>query len=432
MSERISRRNLLRMGLGGLALPMLGSVLPARVRAGAGAPPQRLLVMTVPNGWRNHLWHPTGEGAGWQLSPCMLPLEPVRNQVLCLSGLDNRPGIYPARYDEHTACEGVVLTSAHRDGSSAAPNRGWSVDQVIADQIGGQTAFPSLQLGSEEPLRCYTPGSCPGFVTVSWRGMQAPMTKDTSVSSVFNRVFGGIDPAIGAEERARRLALERSLLDGVRGDLRQYASQASSLDRRRLDQYTTGLRELEHRLELAATQGRCDTSFVATDPEHPTERLRAMADLIALALQCDQTRVVSWMLGTGRSERSLAFLGYAATHHELSHETGWDEAHIAFSQWQVDVLRYTIEKLASVPESDGSSLLDHTTILFVSGIGESTRHDPLDMNVLLAGGGLAGLGERRVFPEGTPLANLHVSLLQRFGVEQDTFGDDGTGSLLTL
>jgi hypothetical protein len=427
-----SRRWLLRSAAGALALPLLGSLAPRSARADL-TPPKRLLVMWVPNGWVQSLYTPTGQGTTWQTSPIMAPLEAIRSKVLCLSGLDNRPGIYPERYDEHSACTGATLTASHLDGTSLVSNGGWSVDQILAEQLGSNTPFPSLQVGSEAPLRCYTPDRCPGFVTISWRGRDAPMTKDTSVTSVFNRLFQGLDPSLDPTTRARRETLEQSLIDRLHGDLSRYRSDVGTLDARRLDQYLTGLRGLENRLQIHRTQQLCDASYVPSDPADPTERIRAMADLITLSFQCDQTRIVTWMLGTGRSERSLKFLGYSATHHELSHEDeSWAEAHTAIGRWEVEQLVYMVQRLAETPEADGSSMLDHTTVLFLSGIGEGGRHDPLDMNVLLAGGSSPALGQRLVYPPGTPLGNLYVSLLQKFGVEQEQFGDDGVGSLLTL
>lgn len=298
--------------------------------------------------------------------------------------------------------------------------------------MGQNSAFKSLEVGSEGPLRCYTDGACPGFVTISWRGKTAPLAKDTSVVSVYHRLFGGLDPSLTGPERETRRRMEAALLSTVMDDTTAYRRLGDPLGKERIEQFVEGVSELQRRLDVAAEAMACPTNLVPEDPTDPTASIRAMADVLTLAFQCDKTRVVSWMLGTGRSERSLRFLGLDATHHELSHEGRWDDGHVAAGQWFVEQLVYVVQKLASTPDVFGGTLLDNTTVMFLSGIGECTSHLPLDLNVLMAGGGIPSLGERRVFEKGTPLANLHVSLLQKFGVDQSTFGDDGTGSLLDL
>lgn len=430
---RLTRRALLGGAAALVGLPLLEATWPQTARAGS-RPPKRFISMMVPNGWQPAIFDPTGEGFDYTLSPCLTPLEAVRDRTLVLSGLDNRPGISPDRYDEHSGCTSAYLTASHLRGTPVAANAGWSVDQVLAAQLGGHTAFSSLQLGSEAPIRCYTPGVCPGFETISWRGLDTPLPKDIFPASVYARVFGGLAPGLDPASMSARARMEQRLLDRAHAQTASYASNLGVADRARLDHYLTGLSELERRLQIGAA-GSCDARWDPPPADaDPTTEMRAMADLITLSLQCDKTRFVTWMLGEGRSERSLRFLGYPVGHHDLSHEPSWTDAHIASTRWFVDQYVYLMQRLDSVIEPDGSTLLDNTLILWGSPLQVGSRHDPLNMTQLLGGGGGGAFttGQRLVFDPGTPLANLYVSILQAFGVDQDTFGDDGTGSLLDL
>jgi hypothetical protein len=425
-----SRRAFLGGAAGLLALPWLESLPSAR--AAATTPPKRLLVIWTPNGFRPELWRPTETGPGFLLSPSMAPLERVRDRLLVLSGLDNLPGIFPVRVDEHSGCAAATLTASQAAGARLAPNAGWSVDQLVASAIGDATPFPYLALGSERALRCYVPGICDGFVTISWQGFRRPVTKDISPEAVYHRVFGGLDPSLPPAELAARQRMEQRVLDTLHSHTQRFATQLSAGDRDRLDEYLTGLSGIERRLQEHAVSSTCSGGgFTPADSADPTAQVRSMADLIGRAFQCDRTRVATWMLGTGRSERSLQFLGHAVGHHQLSHEPQWTDAHLAIERWQAEQLAYVIETLAALPEPDGSSVLDHTLVLFTGSMGDGASHSPLDLCAVLAGA-VPQTDTHLRFPSGTPWANLHLSVLRAFGVEQETFGDDGTASLLDL
>lgn len=429
----LTRRQLLGGAAALTGLPLMEALWPATARAST-TPPKRFIAMMVPNGWQPAIFDPTGEGPDYALSACLAPLEAVRDRTLVLSGLDNAPGVAPRRYDEHSGCTSAYLTASHFEGTPVAANAGWSIDQVLADALGRTTAFSSLQLGSEAPIRCYTPGVCPGFETLSWRGHDTPLPKDIFPASVYARVFGGLDPGLSAGQIASRARLEQRLLDRAHAQTASFAPSLGVADRARLEHYLDGLSALERRLQFGSTS-TCDASWAPPSQDaDPTTEMRAMADLITLSLQCDKTRFVTWMLGEGRSERSLRFLGYPVGHHELSHEPTWTEAHVASSNWFVEQFVYLMQRLESVVEPDGSTLLDNTLVMWGSPLQVGSRHDPFNMTQLLGGGGGGTFesGRRIVFPTGTPLANLYVSIAQAFGVAQDTFGDDGTESLLDL
>ncbi len=409
-----SRRQFLR-GLGaGLAMPWLPSV----AGAASGEPPKRLVIFYSPNGMSPWLWRPEQTGIGWRPSPMLQALGGLRHRTAVISGLNNAPNLAPPL---HNPAVRMCLT-----GGSAM-----SFDQAIADHLGGQTPLRSLQLGSEDaPCRL---GDCRALRAISWLDQTLPAPRDTSVAAAFRGVFS-VPPAPAGVGVSDAIGLRRSVLDAVRRDLTRFSSRAGTQDAQRLDAYAQALRDVEVRTERLGDSISCPAPAsppVVTETTYGgDDHIDAMLDLVSLTLQCDQARVVTYMMGDGTSDRPLHHLGIPLGHHELSH-ADFDDGAITMAHWVLSKFSGLAERLAGVQEADGSLLLDHTTLLFVSGMGNGAEHTRVDLPVLLAGR-IGAYGGQHIAADDTPVSNLYTSIMRSFGMGVDSFGEEGTGSLLDL
>lgn len=415
--------------LGALAaLPWARSLMAAPPVTGVAA--RRIVVCFAPNGMPDALWRPFSVGAGWEPSPILESLAAVRSQVRVISGLANRPALQPPNGEVHAlACRSVLTCT-----STVTTGVGTSMDQLAASTLGTATPFQSLQLGSERLEGCFNE-DCTPYTNISWLDAQTPSGRNVSVDAVFNQLFG-LTASVGHASPETLRALRRSVLDGSAADLAAFSRRAGRSDGQRLDAFADAIRTLELRLSSAEPACPDAESFdlaMTASPEDPNGgNLSQMGELAALALQCDRTRVITWMMGNGRSQRSFEFLDYPVRHHELSHNVGWSEAQVGVGRWFVDQYASLVGRLAEMRDPNGAPLLDTTLVLFVSDMGDGAKHSTDDLPVLLAGGAGGGLGEHQAFPTGTPIANLYLSMLQWAGRSDTSFGDDSTGSLFTL
>lgn len=436
---RMSRRAFVGGAGATVALPFLPSLWPERAFAQA-TPPLRFLAYYVPCGIHMPGWTPSAEGAGFAVTPILQPLADaaVLGDVLVLSGLANAPA-RPDGPGDHASGTGSFLTCAHpfkTEGADIA--NGISVDQVAAAAIGADTSFASLELGIEGGSSaggCDSGYSCAYSRNIAWAGVSTPLPKLTSPSTVFDRLFGGIDPMASATERARRKLFQTSVLDYVIGDTTKLAKKLGQTDARKLDEYLTGLREVELRIE--SDQGpTCDPGTRPPDNYDLQTHVGLMQDLMVLAFQCDATRVITFMLGNAASGRSYDFIGVTGAHHELSHHQD-DAAKQASLQtidtWEVEQFAALLAKLKAIDEG-GTSLLDSTAAFFSSEIEDGDSHSHYNLPVLVAGklGGALRPGRHVRYPNDEPLANLFTSILRGLGVANDKFGLDGTGPLANL
>lgn len=454
MTLRIPRRTFLRGAGAAVALPWLEAMglLPSaseRSVAFADAPgrgvPLRLLFLYVPNGVDRSSWTPRTEGAAFALPPTLEPLKPVRESVLVLSGLTqakaNANGDGPG---DHARAAASFLTSAQAFKTKGAPLRvGVSVDQVAAAEVGRETMFPSLEVGCDPGATsgdCDSGYSCAYSSHVSWRSASMPMAKEVDPAAVYDRLFtdpGG--PGTG-EERARRAGRRRRVLDLVREDAAHLSARLGTSDRGKVDEYLTGLREVEVRLDRAAKASgdgkqAGDGGRPSGVPKDFGEHVKLLSDLLVLAFQGDVTRVATFLLANEGSNRSYPMVEVPEGHHGLSHH-GDDAGALAkiarVDRWHVQRLADLLARMKAVREGDGT-LLDHVLVTYGSGIGDGNRHDHADLPVLLCGGGggTVASGRHVKAASGTPLANLYVSLLERMGVRTSSFGDS-TGPLVGL
>lgn len=436
----IPRRTFLRGCGTALALPLLDAMLPARAWAGTAAP-QRLAFLFVPNGISMPDWTPKAEGRGFDLPWLLEPLAPVREDLLVLTGLTHDKG--RANGDgpgDHARSAAVFLTASQPYKTAGANLRaGVSVDQLVANHVGRATRLPSLEIGCESARQsgqCDSGYACAYSSNISWATPHTPMGKEINPRLVFERLFGtgdGLDEAA----RARRLAERRSILDYVADDAARLRARVGRADRRKLDEYCEGVREIERRIERTESGDERPPDFPvpAGVPRAYADHVRLMYDLLALAFRADLTRVSTHMLANEGSNRTYPSIGVRGGHHSLSHHGG-DKAKIEairkINRFHTEQLAYFLGKLAAIPEGEGR-LLDHCTIVYGSGISDGNRHNHDDLPVLIAGRGGGGLmtGRHVRYARNTPMANLYLSLLDRMGVKAERFGDS-TGKLSGL
>jgi hypothetical protein len=436
------RRAFLRGAGAVVALPWLESLRPRRAFADAprGGAPLRMAFLYVPNGAHMKDWTPTAVGAGFALPWILEPLAPVKDDVLVLSGLAqakaNANGDGPG---DHARAAATFLTSAQAYKTNGANLRvGVSVDQVAARRVGSATRFRSLEIGCERGAQagdCDSGYSCAYSSNLSWGSESTPLAKEVDPRLVFERLFTDDDANDTPAERDRRRRARRSVLDLVLEEGRRLHARLGTSDRRKVDEYLTGVRELELRLERAAGSGAPGGALPPRPEGVPAdwqEHVRLMADLLVLAFQGDVTRVATFMLANEGSNRSYPAIGAPGGHHENSHHGGDPEKQErvrTVNRFHVAQYAYLLERLKAVQEGEGT-LLDHSMVLYGSGIGDGNRHNHDDLPILLAGkgGGALRPGRHLAFARSTPLANLYVSMLEAMGVPTDRFGDS-TGRL---
>ena len=440
----LSRRSMLR-GLGTtLALPFFEAMLPPRATAATLAArtgrardhaPRRLIVLYVPNGMNMSRWTPLAEGPGFELSATLEPLAALRDEILVLSGLtnDRARANGDGGGDHARACAAFLTASQPVKTDGAGIRAGISLDQLAAHEIGNRTRFRSLELGCDpgaQSGQCDSGYSCAYTSNLSWSTPHTPMAKETNPRLVFDRLFLGDDPAESAEVRERRLREKKSILDFVRADAAALEAKLGAEDRRKLDEYTTSVRELERRIDRAAggeaalaCEGERPAGIPAAYPDH----VRLMSDLIVLAFQCDVTRIATFMLANEGSGRSYPFAGAPEGHHELSHHGG-DAAKLEkiakIDRFHAGELAHLVQRLKEIDEG-GESLLHRSMVLYGSGISDGNKHNHEELPILLAGrgGGTIRTGRHVRYPKETPIANLYLALLDRMDVPAAAFGD---------
>jgi hypothetical protein len=442
----LSRRTFLRGAGATLALPLLEQMWPsvARAQAAGSGSPRRLVVFYVPNGIHMDSWTPKEEGADWQMTKLLAPLAPVKSKLLVLSGLSHTPG-FPDGDGHHAAATSSFLTCTKVFKTMGADiQNDISADQVIANHLRGTTPLPSLELGNEARRgtgNCDSGYACSYANNISWSGPTTPMPKESNPRAVLERLTA-IAPTGTAipPEQLRELRRQRSVLDLVSEDATQLQSRLGTTDRRKLDEYLTGIRDLEQRIDQIESGSGPACSVPGSAPDQPSdigERTRAMSDLIVLALQCDLTRVVTFMHCNARSNWVYDFLGLNGTHHGYSHHQ-YDPANYAalekINHWEVEQFAYLVQKMDAIRDPSGASLLDSSLVYFNSEVEDGNRHGHSNLPVLLAGsgGGAVRSGRHLRYRQKEPIADLMISLMGYMGVQRQRFGDDGTGPLAGL
>ena len=454
--KHIPRRTFLRGAGVTLALPLLDAMLPAQtlLRQSGAAPKQRFTGIFVPHGMAPGWWIPEGGGPGepksargsktFEYPVIMKPLEPYRDRTVILSGLWSKsaeppPGVTGA---DHWVAAAYLCANKPKKTTGADVEDGTTIDQLIAQKIGQETLLPSLQLALEDPgansSNCGEGYSCTYSNTISWASPTEPLPMELDPQVVFERLFGsgGTD-----QERASRREERRSVLDSVMASLADFKRDLGSSDRARLEEYETDIREIERRLDLARkSSGQADTSGFkapAGVPESFDEHVKFHFDLQALAFQADITRVSTLLYARDLTARVYPASGNNRPFHGESHHAE-DPKRIAdysrINRYHVQCLAYFVDKLQKTKEADGSSLLDHTLILYGTNMGDSNQHLHYDVPHILVGGASGQLkGDRHLHyaTKTVTTGNLLLSILGLYGIHQDSIGDS-TGRLSGL
>jgi hypothetical protein len=430
------RRQFLKGIAATFALPSLESF--AAIAKPPAAHPLRLGFVYIPNGVNLNSWKINGSGKDWQLSPTLEPLAALRDQFSVLRNLDHEKAF--ANGDgagDHARANATFLTGCQaRKTAGANIELGISVDQLAARQIGHRTRLSSLELSTDPPRRsgnCDSGYSCAYQFNLSWLNETTPAPAERDPRLVFEKLFGSGDK----KEDAKRRHYQQSILDFVNEDAKRLQKRLGSTDRGKIEEYLTAVRDIEQRIERAE-------KFQVETPEElrPTgipksyqEHIRIQFELMAMAFETDSTRLSTFMLAHDGSNRPFPELGIHSGHHELSHHRN-NEEHLAqiaqIDKFYIEQFATFLQRLKNTREGEGN-LLDHSMIVYGSGIADGNRHNHDNLPVLLAGGGNNTLHPGRIIDakQGTPMTNLYLSLLDRMGVDAQRIGDS-TGRLDAL
>jgi hypothetical protein len=416
--KHLSRRTVLRGALGAaISLPLLDAMVPA---ASAAPPPQfRFGAVYVPNGVRPEIWTPASVGR-LELPPLLERFVPLREHINIVSGIRA-----PDPFGHHVIGSLWLSGGTARQTQGADVHAGQTIDQYIADAIGRDTPLRSLELGLEginsSSNSCQFGWSCIYLNTLAWQTSTSPLPNEVNPQSVFERMFGDIG---SAEERALRFKNKASILDSVISAASRLESRLAAHDRSIVDEYLDNVREVESRIQAAGS--RADTAGETPDapagiPGTYEEHVRVMYDLIALAWRADITRVATFMKGVEASSIGYPQIGVPESHHIVSHHGNVADTirkYAKINTYHVGLFADFVEKLKSTPDGDGS-LLDHSLVMYGSGMGNGDKHDQNRIPIMLAGAAAGRLqgGRHIAAPDPTPLANLIAGLAQVAGVE---------------
>ncbi|MGY8770030.1 MAG: DUF1552 domain-containing protein [Pirellulales bacterium] len=440
-----STRRVFLKGLGlSIALPALESltikqafsdVKPAQGTTASGAP-LRAAFVYFPNGVIKDKWMPIGEGEDYELNKSLKPLEVHKKDFQMITGLEHANGW--AGKDgagDHARANATFLTGMRPKKTSGADIQlGISIDQVMANHIGDATRFRSLELscdGTRKSGGCDSGYSCAYQYNISWRSDTTPMTPEQNPRLVFERLFGNGS----GEERQRnyqqRTAEQRSILDFVTADAQAIHKQLGKNDQKKVDEYLTGVREIEKRIEKSERFGQYtlpEAKAPAGIPDKYDEHIRLMMDMIVLAFRTDTTRVASFMLAHDGSNRSFRDIGVSDGHHSLSHHR--DDQKKRDKLQKIDhfysqQFSYFLDQLKKVQEGEGQSLLDNSMVVYGSGLADANRHQHSNLPMIVAGkaGGQLTPGKHLKLSDDTPASNLYLSMLRKMGIKDQRFGD---------
>jgi hypothetical protein len=440
--RHIPRRAVLKAAGVSLALPFLDAMVPAgtalaqtaavpKLRTGFFYIPHGAIMGNTSHGPSLDKWTPSGSGATFKLSPILASLEPYKKYVSSFGNLQNAA----TAGSVHSFTPATWLSATRPDTGAPRAHMATTLDQVIAKIIGQETPLPSLEVAAETTVQSAAGGG--GYYsTLSFRDAESPLPMEPNPRKVFLQLFGEGDTP---QERATISTRTNSLLDLIVEGTRSLKGNLGNGDRAVLDGYLESVREVERRTQKAAAK---DLSAF-TIPEAPVgeldsfaEQVKLMFDLVALAYQADLTRVASYIMAAEGTNRTYNHIGVPDSFHPVSHHAN-DLARIEklakIQTWHLDQFSAFVKKMAETPDGQGS-LLDHSIFMYGSNMSNSDRHDNYPEPNIVVGGGTGRMrlgGQHVVLPERTPIANLHLTLLQKVGVERDRFGDS-TGTIADI
>jgi hypothetical protein len=430
--KHLSRRTFLR-GVGvTIGLPLLDAMIPARTALAqtAAAPKPRMGFMYLPHGAIMDQWTPATEGANFEYTPILKPLEKFRKQLTIVSGLENKPTIAPP---VHALNPGTWL-SCVTPRASEDPLGGITIDQMAAARIGQDTPFPSLEVATEARNGgCDRDYGCGYGSTISFRTPTTPLPMEADPRKLFERLFGKGDTP---EERRAISKQYSSILDLVTEEAADLQRKLDVQDRAKLSDYLETVREIERRVQKMEERDLSKLDL----PEVPVstsfdQRLNLMFDMVALAWQANLTRIFTYMMAAEGSNMTYNQVGVPDAFHPLSHhqnDKARKEKLVRIQTYHAQAFSKFLDKLAVMPDGDGS-MLDHALLLYGSNMSNSNAHDEFPLPSIVVGGGCGKLkgGQHLKYPDRTPIANLHLTLLQRAGVAMDKVGNS-TGTFSEL
>ncbi len=439
--KHLSRRTVLKGAGVSLALPLLDAMVPAatalaqtaaapRLRAGFFYIPHGAIMWNTAYGPEMDRWTPSGAGADFKLSPILAPLEQHKKYVTSFANLENRA----PRNSVHTLVPATWLSGVRPDEDATGARMAPTIDQMIAEHLGKDTVLPSLEVASEtttQSAACGT-GACYYSSTLSFRNASTPLPMEFNPRKVFVQLFGAGDTP---EERATISHRRASVLDMINERTNELKGTLGPQDRAVLDDYLESVRETERRVAKASQRDLSGIDLPDTpigELQDFDQQVRLMFDLIALAYQADITRVSSYIMVAEGTNRTYNHIGVSDAFHPLSHHANNKERIEKLTKVQryhVERFAEFVDKLAKTPDGDGS-LLDHSLLMYGSNMSNSDRHNNYPLPIILAGGARGGLrgGQHVDLPEYTTLSNLHLTVLNKAGIEIDSIGDS-TGAI---
>jgi uncharacterized protein DUF1552 len=438
--KHLPRRTFLK-GVGvTLALPLLDSMVPARTLLAqtAARPLSRLGFVYVPHGAIMDKWTPATQGADFEFTPILKPLEPFRDRLNVVSGLGHRAADTTA---VHSLSPTTWLSGVRPKATQGVDAfAGITADQIAAQHIGQETILPSMELATEDHSgligSCDRDYGCIYMNTLSWRTPTTPMPMEINPRKVFERMFG---QGGSASERLARIQEDKSILDAITRDAASLQLQLGSSDRALMTQYLENVREIERRIQRAEqSQGDEELLLPARPAGVPfdyEEHIKLMYDLMVLAYQADVTRVMTFMVSREVSNRTYPQVGVTDGHHAISHHQNRAEKmtkNVSIQTYNISQFGYFLDRLQKTPDGDGS-LLDHAVLLYGSNMSNSNAHDHFPLPNLVVGGAAGRMkgGRHLKYPDRTPMTNLLVSMLDKVGVKQESLGDS-SGHLTDL
>ena len=425
--KHLSRRTFLQGAGVTVALPLLEAMVPAQTPLArtAANPMHRWGFIYVPHGSIMKQWTPAQEGAGFQFSPILKPLEPFRDYVNVVTGL------YNSGENGHSpSCAMYLAGTMPAKGTNVKLTT--TIDQIIAHKYGQGSTFPSMEFATEDHSSHL--GSCAGdflcsyMSTISWRTPTQPQPMEVNPRVVFERMFGG-DGAT-AKDRSARLAQNTSILDAVADSAKDLRRNLGARDQAKLVEYMENVREIERRIVQADKQ-RNEYKLEAPEtpigvPEVWEEHARLMFNLMALAYKGNMTRVTSFMLSRELSTLAYPQIGVADGHHPVSHNNNVPEQvakKAKIDTYHLELFANFLKELKATPDGDGN-LLDHSTFLYGSGMSNGNLHDHVNLPIVLVGGGAGTLkGDRHINTKRAPLSSLMLTIIRKAGVEAEKFGE---------
>ncbi len=443
-----SRRGFLR-GLGAsVALPALDIFRPLlaagvekAVATTASGAPLRMAYLYIPNGVNLEFWRPEGGNSSYKMGETFKPMEALRNDFQIFTGFEQKNA--SAGGDgagDHARGVATFLTSARaRKTAGSDISLGISADQIAALAAQSSTRLSSLELsadGVRKAGQCDSGYSCAYQFNLSWRSENQPMTPESNPRAVFERLFGAGDVKERATSLGQRYASKKSVLDFVQQDAKALQKYLGRSDRHKMDEYLTGVREIERQIEKAEAMGiPADPGVPAPEaqPDSYKEQLRLMFDMMVLAFKTDSTRISTFLMAHDGSNRSFQDIGVSDGHHSLSHHQRNPknlEKLAKIDLFYMEQLAYFLDRLKNTPDVDGKSLLHNSMIVYGGCISDGDKHNHNDLPIIVAGnaGGAFSPGRHVELGEDVPLANLYLRMLEEFGVKEKRFGDS-TGAL---